>query len=106
MPYVLLSVAIAAEIVAISFLKYSNGFRRLIPTLICILFYSLCHITFGKAVMRLNLGMAYAIWCGVGILATTLISVCIFKEKISLPGVAGLLFIIIGGILLNLSGTK
>jgi len=106
MPYVLLSIAIAAEIVATSFLKYSDGFRRLIPTLVCILFYSLCHFTFGKAVMRLNLGMAYAIWCGVGIVATTLISVCFFKEKISLPGVTGIIFIIVGGILLNLSGTK
>lgn len=48
MPYLLLAIAIGSEIVATTFLKYSEGFSRLIPTLICAVFYLICHVTFGK----------------------------------------------------------
>ena len=105
MPYLLLAIAIGSEIVATTFLKYSEGFSRLIPTLICAVFYLICHVTFGKTVMKLNLGMAYAIWCGVGIVVTTLISAVIFREKISASGFFGIVCIIVGCVILNMNGT-
>ena len=105
MPYLLLAIAIGSEIVATTFLKYSEGFSRLIPTLICAVFYLICHVTFGKTVMKLNLGMAYAIWCGVGIVATTLISAVVFREKISTFGIFGIVCIIVGCVILNMNGT-
>ena len=55
--------------------------------------------------MKLNLGMAYAIWCGVGIVATTLISAVVFKEKISTSGIFGIVCIIVGCVILNMNGT-
>ena len=106
MPYLLLAVAIGSEIIATTFLKYSEGFSKLLPTCICAIFYLICHVSFGKAVLKLNLGMAYAVWCGFGIVVTTLISVFFFREKISVTGIVGILFVITGGILLNLSGTS
>ncbi len=106
MQYILLVAAIIFEIIATSFLKYSDGFTRLYPTIACIVFYVLCYLAFGKAMVKLDLNMSYAIWCGVGIVATTLISVLFFKEKISVYGIVGIVLIIIGGILLNLGGTK
>ncbi len=106
MQYILLVAAILFEIIATSFLKYSDGFTRLYPTIACIVFYVLCYLAFGKAMVKLDLNMSYAIWCGVGIVATTLISVLFFKEKISVYGIVGIVLIIIGGILLNLGGTK
>ena len=105
MPYLLLAIAIGSEIVATTFLKYSEGFSRLIPTLICAVFYLICHVTFGKTVMKLNLGMAYAIWCGVGIVVTTLISAVVFREKVSISGIFGIVCIMIGCVILNMSGT-
>ncbi len=106
MQYVLLVVAIVFEIIATSFLKYSNGFTRLYPTIACVVFYVLCYLAFGKAMVKLDLNLSYAIWCGVGIVATTLISVLFFGEKISVPGILGIALIVIGGILLNLGGTR
>ena len=105
MPYLLLAIAIGSEIVATTFLKYSEGFSRLIPTLSCAVFYLICHVTFGKTVMKLNLGMAYAIWCGVGIVATTMISAVVFREKISISGIFGIVCIIVGCVILNMNGT-
>ena len=97
MPYLLLAIAIGSEIVATTFLKYSEGFSRLIPTLICAVFYLICHVTFGK--------MAYAIWCGVGIVVTTLISAVVFREKVSISGIFGIVCIMIGCVILNMNGT-
>ena len=105
MPYLLLAIAIGSEIVATTFLKYSEGFSRLIPTLICAVFYLICHVTFGKTVMKLNLGMADAIWCGVGIVVTTLISAVVFREKVSTLGIFGIVCIMIGCVSLNMNGT-
>ena len=73
--------------------------------LICAVFYLICHVTFGKTVMKLNLGMAYAIWCGVGIVVTTLISAVVFREKVSTLGIFGIVCIMIGCVILNMNGT-
>lgn len=105
MSYLLLAIAVGSEIVATSMLKYSQGFSRLFPTMMCVGFYLLCYLSFGKAVTKLNLGVAYAIWCGAGIVVTTLISVLCFKEKISAGGIFGMLCIVVGCIVLNISGT-
>ncbi|MEG0292179.1 MAG: SMR family transporter, partial [Anaerovoracaceae bacterium] len=53
----------------------------------------------------INLSIGYATWSGVGIIAATLISVFIFSEKITVLGVIGIVFMIIGVILLNFFGT-
>lgn len=52
--------------------------------------------------MRINLSVTYATWCGVGILATTLISVLMFRQNMSPMGVVGVLCITVGCVLVNL----
>lgn len=103
MPYVLLSVAIAAELIATSLLKETDGFTRLLPTLACCVTYFVCYLCMAKALRHVNLGVAYATWCGAGIVVTTLVSVLYYKEKLSLPGLIGLGLILIGCVLVNLS---
>ena len=66
MPYVFLALAICAEITATTLLKSSEGYTRLLPTAFSLLAYLICHCSFSRAVTKLNLGIAYAIWCGVG----------------------------------------
>ena len=80
MPYVLLGAAIILEIIATTLLKASEGFTKLIPTLFCIVFYVLCFYSFSKALLNINLGVAYATWCAGGIVATTIISALIFGQ--------------------------
>lgn len=86
MEYLLLGIAIVFEILASSMLQSSAGFTKLGPSLACILFYSICFYAFSKALLRINLSIAYASWCAIGIVATTIISICIFNQKMSAVG--------------------
>ena len=100
MPYVLLGTAIVLEIIATTLLKSSEGFTKF-----CILFYILCFFIFSKALNSINLGVAYAIWCAGGIVATAVISAAVFGEKLNWIGITGIVLIVTGCILLNLFGS-
>ncbi len=102
MSYLYLALAVAGELVGTTFLKYSEGFTKLAPSIITILAYGVCFFLFSKALLNINLSIAYATWCGVGIVAATLLSVFLFKEHLSGIGVIGILFVLVGVILLNL----
>lgn len=102
MPYICLILAIGAELVATTLLKYSEGFTRVFPSVFCVLSYVVCYYSFSKSVMRINLSVAYATWCGVGILATTLISFLMFRQSMSPLGIIGVLCIAVGCVLVNL----
>ena len=106
MEYLLLAIAIFSEILATSYLKQTEGFTRLLPSIICILAYAVCHYSFARCLMRINLSVGYAVWCGVGLVITTLVSILIYKEKITLAGVIGLVFITVGCVLVNGFGSK
>ncbi len=102
--YVYLFLAIAFELVATVFLKSTEGFTKLYPTVCCIVLYIICFGCLSKALLNLNLGIAYATWCGVGIVVSSFVSVLIFKQNISSIGVLGICLIVIGCVLLNLFG--
>ena len=104
--YLLLAAAIGLELVATTLLKYSDGFTKLAPTAASCLLYIACYLCLAKAVTRINLGVAYALWCGVGIVVTALVSMYVFKEGLSPAGVVGILLIVAGCIVLNLWGTN
>lgn len=103
MPYLLLAFAIGMEILATTLLKFSEGFSKIGPTVGGALAYVLCYTAFSKAVTKMNLGVAYATWCGVGILVTTIISVFVFKEKITVSGIIGSILVIAGCTILNMT---
>lgn len=106
MSYALLTFAIVMELIATTFLKSSEGFTKLLPTLACMVSYFICFFTFSKAVVHLNLGLAYATWSGVGIVASCLISRFLYGEKLTTAGLLGVALIIAGCILLNALGTE
>lgn len=104
MAYMYLALAIIGELMGSTLLKYSNGFKNIIPSISSILLYGICFFFLAKSLENITLSVAYAIWSGIGIVATTLISVFIFKENITLAGVFGIVLIISGVTLLNLYG--
>lgn len=106
MAYVLLGSAIALEIVATTLLKLSVGFTKLAPSIGCIIAYGICFFVFSKALNTINLGVAYALWSGIGIIATTIISSIVFKQGVNIWGILGIAMIISGCIILNLLGGK
>ena len=105
MGYLYLAMAIAGELIGTTYLKYSEGFTKLVPSVISIISYGLCFFIFSKSLLTINLSVAYATWSAVGLIITTLISVYIFKEGITPAGVAALTMITVGVVILNLYGT-
>ncbi|MBS6366425.1 MAG: multidrug efflux SMR transporter [Clostridiales bacterium] len=104
MAYGLLGGAIALELIATTCLKYSQGFTRLWPTLGCIALYIVCFFLLSRALQHLPLGIAYATWCGVGVVASAVISAVVFGQKLGGIGIFSVLLIAVGCVLLNLFG--
>lgn len=102
--YVLLFVAIVSEVFGSSMLKATNGFKKLVPTLGVIIGYGAAFYALSLALKTLPLGMAYAIWAGLGTALTALVGILIFKENFNQKTLFGLVLIIGGVALLNLGG--
>ena len=101
-----LAAAIAGELVGTSFLKSTEGFTRLGPSIIVIISYMICFYSFSRSLEGINLSFAYALWSGLGIVVSTLVSVLIFKEGITPAGIFGILLILAGVVILNVAGTS
>ncbi|MER8038786.1 DMT family transporter [Streptomyces hydrogenans] len=104
MGYGLLAGAIAAEIIATTSMKYSEGFSRLWPSLITAAGYLVAFTLLAQALKTLQVGTAYAIWSGVGTAAVAGIGILFLGETLSLAKVAGILLIVLGVAVLNLGG--
>ena len=103
--YLLLITAILGEVFGSTMLKVSNGFKKIIPTLGIILGYAIAFYALSLSLKTIPLGMAYAIWSGLGTALTALIGITIFKEGFNSKKLLGLVLIIGGVIVLNLGGT-
>jgi len=101
MKFLYLALAILFEVVGSSFLKVSDGFSKIIPTLITIVAYIISFYFFSQTLKTLPLGVAYAIWGGLGIVLTALISVFVFKQSIDLAAILGITLIVSGVVVLN-----
>jgi small multidrug resistance pump len=104
MPYVFLLFAIAAEVVATSLLKSTAGFTRLWPTLACLGGYTLAFVALSQAVRHIPVGVAYAMWAGLGTAAVVAIGAVFLGETLSVTKVVGLVLVIGGVVVLNLGG--
>jgi len=101
MKYIFLGLAIVLEVIGSSFMKASNGFTKLLPTTIMIVAYIACFFFFSQALKSINLGIAYAIWGGLGIVLTAIISVIIFKQSLDIPAIIGIILIVAGVFVMN-----
>ncbi len=99
--YLLLGCAIVCEVTGSTFLAKSDGFTKLVPTSITIVMFVLAFYLLSHVVKVMPLGIAYAIWSGVGLVLTALVSVFILKQNIDLPAIIGIGLIVIGVIVMN-----
>lgn len=104
MAFVFLALSIAGELVGTSMLKASQGFTKLSPSLLTIVAFVASFFFLSQTLKTLPLNMTYAIWSGVGAVATAVISVLIWKEKMSTGSVVGIALIVVGVVVLNLFG--
>lgn len=106
MAYLYLALAIVMELAATTLLKYSDGCTKLIPTISCVAAYIICYFSLSRALQKINLGVAYATWSGIGIVVTALLSALLFRQKTTPLGILGIVLIIAGCIILNLFGSS
>ncbi|GAA2666560.1 MULTISPECIES: multidrug efflux SMR transporter [Actinosynnema] len=107
MVYLLLALAIVAEVTATVSLKLSAGFTKPVPSVVVVIAYA---IAFGALSQVLKLGMplgvAYAIWCAFGIAAVAAVGVVLFGERINATMVVGLLLVIAGVVAIELGSSS
>lgn len=96
-----LGIAILFEIIATSALKKSEQFTQLIPSIVTIVGYFAAFYFLSFAVRTIPVGIAYAIWSGVGIVLITIIGAIFFKQIPDLPAIIGLALIMIGVVVIN-----
>jgi small multidrug resistance pump len=101
MGYVYLSMAIIAEVIATSALKGSEQFSKFIPSTIVIVGYGVSFYFFSLVLKTIPLGVAYAIWAGMGIVLVAIIAAIIFKQIPDLPAIIGMVLIISGVVVIN-----
>lgn len=97
-----LLLAIATEIIATFMLVLSEGVTRAIPAVFATLGYIVAYYSLTRALHRIPMGVAYALWSGIGILATNLINAFIVNHKLSTGTITGMWLVIIGVMIINL----
>ena len=100
--YIFLILAIAFEVLATSFLKDTNGFSSFYPSLIVIVALCICLFLMSHTVKLIPVGIVYATWAGLGIVAITIIAVIKYKQIPNIPTIIGLSFIVIGVAIVHL----
>jgi small multidrug resistance pump len=103
-PWVYLAIAIVSEITGTVALRQSDGFTRPVPAAIVVVGYAVSFWMLALALRKLDLGLVYAVWAGIGTAAIAAIGIVAFDEPATALKLISLAVIIVGIIGLNLSG--
>jgi multidrug transporter EmrE-like cation transporter len=105
LPWLSLAVAIVAEVVGTSFLKASAGFTKPLPVMAVVVGYGLSFYFLSLTLETLPVGIAYAVWSGVGLVLITAVAWVVYGQTLDLPAVIGMGLILAGVLVLNLFST-
>lgn len=100
--YLILAVSICAETLATTMMKASNGFTRLVPSIIVVVGYAISFYGLSQVVKVMNIGIAYAIWAGMGIFLVSTMSFFIYKQRLDTPALIGMGCIALGIMIIQL----
>jgi small multidrug resistance pump len=98
----ILGAAIISEVIATSALKASDGFTRLWPSVVTAIGYLISFYLLSLVLKTISVGVAYAIWSGLGIVLIACIGWAVFGQKLDLPALLGMALIIAGVVVINL----
>lgn len=101
-PWVFLSLAIVAEVIGTSFLKSAEGFTRPVPSAIVAVSYATAFYFLSLTLKAIPVGVAYAVWSGVGVALIALIGWAVFGQRLDAGAIVGLVLIVAGVAVLNL----
>lgn len=101
MAYGYLILAVVAEVIATASLKASEGFTRIIPSMAVVAGYGIAFYCLGIVLKSIPVGIAYAIWSGLGIILITGVGKVVFKQSLDAPAIMGMALIIAGVVVIN-----
>ena len=99
--WIFLALAIISEVIATSFLKAAEGFTRVWPSLVVVIGYLLAFYLLSLTLRTIPVGVAYAIWSGVGIVLIALSGWLFLGQSLDLPALIGLALISVGVMVIN-----
>lgn len=102
MHWLILSIAIVAEVIGTSALKASEGFSRLWPSLLVLAGYATAFYCLSLTLKTIPVGMAYAIWSGAGIVLISAVGWVFYGQKLDAPALVGMGLIIAGVLVIQL----
>lgn len=102
MNYLWLAGAILSEVVGTSSLKASEGFTRPLPSAAVVMGYGVAFYCLSQTLKTIPVGIAYAIWSGLGTVLIALVGLVLYKQKLDLAAVAGMTLIVAGVLVMNL----
>ena len=100
--YALLGLAILAEVLGTTALQASDGFTRLLPSAVTVVAYAVSFYLLSLTLKTIPIGIAYAIWSGVGIVLISTIGWLHYGQRLDLPALLGLGLIVAGVLVVNL----
>ena len=101
MAWIYLSIAIVAEVIATTALKFTEGFSRPLPSAIVVIGYGLAFFLLSKIVLTIPVAITYAIWSGAGIALIGLVCWLWLGQKLDFAAMLGIALIILGVIVIN-----
>ncbi|KZX73694.1 multidrug transporter [Oleiphilus sp. HI0009] len=101
MAYLYLLIAIVSEVIGTSALKASEGFAKLGPSVLVVLGFSVAFYCLSLVLRSIPMGVAYAIWSGLGIVLISIVGFIIFDQKIDVAAIVGIVLIISGIVVMN-----
>jgi small multidrug resistance pump len=94
--------AVLSEVTATTALKFSEGFTRLVPSIVVVLGYGLSFYLLSLSLKIIPIGVAYALWSGIGIVLTVIAGMLLWREPLDWARVTGIVLILGGILIINL----
>ncbi len=100
--WIFLGGAVVAEVIATGALKASEGFSKLVPSLVVVAGYAVAFYLLSLTLRSIPVGIAYAVWSGLGVVLIALVGWLVFGQRLDAPALAGMALIVAGVLVMNL----
>ncbi|ELA7314514.1 DMT family transporter [Vibrio alginolyticus] len=101
-PMLALSIAIVCEVIATSYIPKTEQFTKVMPSTVVLIGYGIAFFLLSVTVQTMPVGVVYAIWSGAGIVLVATVGYFVYGQRLDLPALVGIGFIIAGVLIVNL----
>ncbi len=101
-PMLALSIAIVCEVIATSYIPKTEQFTKVMPSTVVLIGYGIAFFVLSITVQTMPVGVVYAIWSGAGIVLVATVGYFVYGQRLDLPALVGIGFIIAGVLIVNL----